>query len=275
MDLDNLEFDFDEAAMCAIENGDDCSVCEGQSVSVRVKFIWYNINMKLKGSDKLNLIPDEHRVYFLWKENEPYVCCPKCKKERKGTIKRFLSYIDKNPKIYMYCQPCRSDLLLSTKILKDSDISYLDAEILLDNQRKDGVNLWVDRRCKKCLSTKPIRASSIFNAIKNNKQISVNCDECNRPGFHAVGTRKRYLVKTVPNHPYATKHGKVMIHRLVMEDHLGRYLLPSESVHHINGDTKDNRLENLQLRQGQHGSGIAYECLNCGSENVKPVALKG
>ncbi|AWN03904.1 hypothetical protein PBI_PEREGRIN_64 [Rhodococcus phage Peregrin] len=29
MDLDNLEFDFDEAAMCAIENGDECTVCEG------------------------------------------------------------------------------------------------------------------------------------------------------------------------------------------------------------------------------------------------------
>lgn len=30
MDLDNLEFDFDEDAVaCAIANGDDCTVCEG------------------------------------------------------------------------------------------------------------------------------------------------------------------------------------------------------------------------------------------------------
>lgn len=48
-------------------------------------------------------------------------------------------------------------------------------------------------------------------------------------------------------HPNSHKNGAVLEHRLVMSEHIGRPLLDTEYVHHINGDRIDNRIENLEL----------------------------
>lgn len=62
-----------------------------------------------------------------------------------------------------------------------------------------------------------------------------------------ITDNKGYIMLHLPNHPLANKNGAVYEHRLVMSEHIGRYLAPHESVHHKNGNRSDNRIKNLEL----------------------------
>lgn len=111
-----------------------------------------------------------------------------------------------------------------------------------------------------------------------------------RAGLNQIKVKKPYIYKT-----YVNAHGYIMCtlkesdpmydfsqpdnvqwgleHRVVLSNALGRVLLSTETVHHINGNKQDNTLENLELRQGPHGKGFRMVCFDCGSHNVVPTKL--
>lgn len=92
-------------------------------------------------------------------------------------------------------------------------------------------------------------------------------NQISEPGYRKCIERKHGYVRVSDEHGFVGFE-----HRLVMEKILGRKLLPwpLETVHHKNGIKHDNRPENLELREGNHGSGQRPEDRDIWSGMIQP-----
>jgi hypothetical protein len=118
--------------------------------------------------------------------------------------------------------------------------------------------LMVEVTCPVCKEPRPVAVNDVRNYIRGTrKQMPIVHRGCKYTGRIIVdGYVKIYR----PEHPNRQNQGYVLEHIYVMSEHLGRPIdTLNESVHHINGDTADNRIENLQLRKRFHGKGQKCE----------------
>lgn len=111
------------------------------------------------------------------------------------------------------------------------------------------------------------------------------CADCQEPVYHAstrcrkCNSVRELLPKSFEDRSRRmSKRGYVYLslpgrsnyaeHRYIMELHLGRDLLPGESVHHINGVRNDNRIENLELWVSYQPSGQRAEDLVAWAKHI-------
>jgi len=100
-----------------------------------------------------------------------------------------------------------------------------------------------EKRCKKCQNVRCVSCGKKLDIhlprqLKNPKRMCMKCYRQSVRGWY----------KDSQGYIRVNKNGVCqMQHRLVMEQYLGRPLLHTEHVHHLNGGKSDNRIENLRL----------------------------
>lgn len=151
-----------------------------------------------------------------------------------------------------------------------------------DADLRELVRLWDDGKSQGFIAQQFHCSQSVISRVlgRLGKQKETRLQRREKHGAWKGGRTMRagYVSILLPrDHPFyealADARGYCLEHRLVMSEKLGRPLAKSETVHHINNVKDDNRPENLQLRQGNHGKHSAWVCLDCGSHNIAAERL--
>lgn len=261
----------------------DRSMKEAAGVlNISVKTIWkaldyYGLKAKSKGAPgkrkKVNYSP-ERLKYLEWKENNKKL------KSQYGFIPRYPEKEIRN--LFEKYGP------IARKIAGDLGCGYRYVERLLvayklvEPYKKRGETHIYPQLRDRAWFTEQVKTKSLreiakdlgcsYSAImytsnKFNIRSKINYNRVGseshswKGGKRAASSGGEYTYIYTPGHPKATKSGYVMEHRLIAEKKIERLLEDYEDVHHVNGDKKDNRPENLQVLSRKEHSRVHFDAV--------------
>ena len=108
------------------------------------------------------------------------------------------------------------------------------------------------------------------HTIKTKEKLSLACKGKyvgkNNPAWKGGKLiQNKYFEIYSPTHPFKNKNNRVREHRLIVEKQLGRYLTKKETVHHIDNNPLNNKVNNLMI----FSSNAAHKRFHGDSKNVK------
>lgn len=213
-----------------------CVVCEGQFLAYpsEIEGGRKYCSLACRSADRFGTgIPASSTpVHFTCKEcNKPFIMM-------QSYLTAYRKKFDKDP---LYCSRDCSDVGRKKDTEARSTFTCAQCGNTFSKRRKPGGQIYAQQKfCSHACKAESQRTNALekFNAGSYGRHIK----------------RHGYVWISVPSLVTGKKHA-VMEHRYVMSKHLGRPLLPEETVHHINGIRSDNRPENLELFSDRHGPG--------------------